>query len=254
MVQSVERAIDILIYVLAKNPGASLSDIGQDLGLSRSTVHRLLSCLQSKEVIEKDSAKRYRTGAVLFQLSNSSSHRGALVSLVLPFLQQLRDETGETINFHILVGRHHVCIEQAESPHELRQTSVIGKPIPLGPGATAKAILAYLPQSDQAAAIGSLDKHGLRQLDPEDFRKELSRIRVQGVAFSVEERVRAAAAASAPVFNKDGGVLGALTLSGPAQRLPAQTLRAYGQRLREVAARISSELGYRPSDGQSPSS
>lgn len=251
IVQSLERAFDIINYIATKEPSPSLSEIGRAVGLSLSTVHRLLSSMQAKGVIEKDSAGRYRVGSVVLKWSTSMLHQGALADLVLPFLHKLREETNETVSFHALVGRHHVCIQQVQSRHEIGSIVEMGKATPLGLGASGRAILAYLPEEERLIAIRLWNSYGLPHIDAQSFEDELSRVRTDGVVKSLGERVKGAVSASAPVFSSSGGVVGAMTLSGPQDRLSADTLDVYAQRLKAIAARVSSELGHHNNNASS---
>ncbi|MDO8690889.1 MAG: IclR family transcriptional regulator [Dehalococcoidia bacterium] len=245
-VQTVERAIDILTYALASPRSPSLSDISQDLTLNKSTVHRLLSCLRSRGVLEKDAANRYRAGALVFQWCSSVLHHGGLAAIVLPFLQQLRDETGETASFHLLVAGHQVCVEQVVSRHDLRYVIETGKAHSLRIGAAGKVILAHLIDGERQSILSSGDDREAANVDTNALETELSTIRTRGIAFSIGERVTGMNGASSPVFTDSGRVMGAVTISGPASRLNLKVLQTFGPGLKEAAERISLQLGHRP--------
>lgn len=244
---TVEKAIDVLTYVMANVGNPSLSSISQDLSLNKSTVYRLLSCLTSKGVLEKDSTNHYRAGVMLFQWCTLLSQQGGIVSLVLPFLQQLENVTGETASLHLRVSRYQVCIEQAASHHELRHIMGIGRPVSLGLGAAGKIILAYLPSRERQSIINSYEDHEVIPADRQALEAELSAIMARGLAFSFGERFKGASGVAAPVLNSAGRVVGSVTLSGPETRLTLTELQANAQSLREVAGRISWEFGYRGS-------
>lgn len=244
--QSVERAIDLVTYVVTQLHSPSLAEMSQDLVLNKSTVHRLLSCLRSKGVLERDSSNRYRAGALVFQWGSSVLREGGLVSVILPHLQQLGDESGETASFHLVAGWNHVCIEQVVSPHPLRYVMVVGQAIPLQITSPGKAILAHLPASEIESVLGSPDTAKILHVDIQTLRSELSTIKEHGVAFSFGEWEKGASGAAAPVFSNAGRVIGAVTISGPDGRLNLTALQVNSQRVKKAADRISWELGYRP--------
>ncbi len=242
-VRSVERAIDIASYLAAQDGTTSLSELSQQLGLSKGTVHRLLACLQAKGLVDKDEYSRYMIGPLAIKWSRPLLHRGALASLVLPLLRKLRDEAGETVSFHTRVGVHQVALEQAESRSELRRTLELGKMVPLGLGATGKVMLAFLPEADRQEVFRLLQDYGISAARLQALEEELDRVKQRGVAFSAGELVPGGAAVSAPVFGSSGKVTGALALSGPANRLRIKVLESHVERVKEIAARISNEVG-----------
>lgn len=244
IVQSVERAIDIMTWVASSNSKPSVTDIGQGLGLSQTTAHRLLSCLRAKGMVERDPSGRYRVGPLVLQWCNSVQNQAALATLVRPFLQELRDQTNETATFSLAVGRQRVYIEEAVSRRELRFANVVGKVLPLGRGAAGKAILAYLPEEERAPALAAWKDFGLPPADLRILEDELSRIRIQGWASGVGEVIQGVAAVAAPVFEGTGRVIGAIALGGPVDRFPPDVVEAYAQRVKEESARVSQQLGW----------
>ncbi|MDO8688494.1 MAG: IclR family transcriptional regulator [Dehalococcoidia bacterium] len=241
--RSVERAIDIISYVADQDGATSLRDVSRDLGLSKSTVHRILSSLQAKAIVAKDPDSRYAIGPRVIRWGRPSLHQGALASVVLPFLYQLRDDADETVSFHLRVHAHQVAIEQVESRKELRRTLDLGKMAPLGLGAPGKAMLAYLPQPEKLEVFRILDAHGFPPDRIDALEEELAAVRLRGVALSFGERVPVGAAVSAPVFGNAGRVVGAIALSGPANRLRVKVLESHVDRVRDVASQISMEIG-----------
>ncbi len=244
IVQSLERAIDIMTWV-ANNPAKpSVADISQGLGLSKTTAHRLLSCLRAKGVAERDSSGRYRVGPLVLQWCNSVQNQAALATLVRPFLQELRDQTNETATFSLVVGRRRVYIEEAVSHRELRFANVVGKVLPLGRGAAGKAIMAYLPEEERAPALAAWEDFDLPPADPRLLEEELSVIKARGWASGMAEVIQGVAAVAAPVFDNTGRVIGAIALGGPIDRFPAEVIEAYARRVKEESVRVSRHLGW----------
>ncbi len=241
--RSVDRAIDIISYIAGKDGATSLRDISSDLGLSKSTAHRILSGLLAKSIVAKDPDGRYAMGPRVIQWGRPLLHQGALASVVLPWLHRLRDHAGETVSFHLRVHAYQVATEQIESLKELRRTLDLGKMAPLGLGAPGKAMLAYLPESEKLEVFGLLDAQGFSLDRIDSLEEELAAVRQRGVALSFGERVPGGAALSAPVFGNSSRVIGAIALSGPADRLPINTLEGHVDRVREVASQISLEIG-----------
>lgn len=247
-IRSVNRAMDILSYVAEKDCSSSLAEISRDLGLSMSTTHRLLACLQAGGIVERDAGNHYRLGPSVFKWARSPSYQGTVAALALPFLYELRDLTRETTSFHLLVSRHVVCVEKVDSHNPHRVMPRIGETLPLGIGAVSKVVLTYLAENQRTFILRLCADHGVRHMDPEALEQELNAIRRRGFALSLGEVLADVASASAPIFNSRGRIMGAIAVSGPMPRLSLETLEAHALDLKEIAGRLSVELGHRPEE------
>ena len=132
----------------------------------------------------------------------------------------------------------HVVVEQLESRHEIRRVHVVGQPIPLLAGATAKSLLAALP-ADEARATLAANRTAEVAGPGED---ELEDIRRVGYALSAGERVTGSCAISAPIRNGNGRVWGAISIAGPAFRFTPARAILHSAALVRAAMRISESL------------
>lgn len=243
-VRAVERAMGLLFRLAEAPGGASLQELAREVGCSKSTVHRLLGTLERMAVVERNGVSRqYRLGRRLRELSRESWAQPDLRQVALPIMRELRDQTEETVTLHLADDDAHVVVEQVESPHEIRQIHPIGRRIPLLMGATAKAILAFLPNEQAERLLARTRTPGGQ--GPSE--QELNDIRGLGYAFSVAERVAGASAISAPILDHTGQVCAALSVSGPSFRFtPARATRC-APLLVQAVRRISATLGHQPS-------
>jgi DNA-binding IclR family transcriptional regulator len=242
-VRAVERAISLLFRLAEHRRGVSLQQLAREVGCSKSTVHRLLATLEGMAVVERDARLgHYRLGRRARQLAPNGWSRTDLRHLALPYMQALRDDSGETVTLHLLDGYDHVVVEECESQQEIRRTLPLGQRAPLLRGATAKAILAFLPEAEVArilAATASPDDAG-------PGAQELHDIRSLGYAFSISERVPGGSAISVPIRDGDERVCAALSISGPSFRFtPARAIRSAPALIR-AADEIAAALGYAP--------
>lgn len=240
-VRAVERAIGLLFRLAAHPGGASLQQLAQEVGCSKSTVHRLLATLERLEVVERDQIPgRYRLGRRARELGREGWGESDLRQIALPYMQRLRDLSEETVTLHLVDGAEHVVIEQCESPQEIRRSLAIGQRAPLLRGATAKAILAFLPPDQRArtlAAVRTVDEEGPSE-------RELADIRSLGYAFSISERVPGGASISVPIHDRHGRVCAALSVSGPSFRFTAARAIRCAPALMQAAREIAAALGY----------
>jgi IclR family acetate operon transcriptional repressor len=123
----------------------------------------------------------------------------------------------------------------------------VGAKAPFHSTAVGKAIAAHLPERDVQELIRA---NGLPAVtprtiqDPEVFRSELACVRRDGYAVDDEENVLGARCVAAPIFNMHGDVVGAISLSGPIQRLSDAHMRQIALDVRQAAVHISEKLGY----------
>ncbi|MDI3328671.1 MAG: IclR family transcriptional regulator [Alicyclobacillaceae bacterium] len=224
-VRAVERALDILLCFSSTEMELGLSDIAKRVKLHKSTVHRLLASLESRGFIRRDPhTQNYRLGWRILELVSNVHQSGDLSTVVLPEMTRLRDLLDETISLYIRSGTERIRIQAVESHQPVRRVANIGQRLPLYVGASGKVLLAWSPPEVVEQVLN--DPKIPPDLDREEFIRQLERVRENGYAISIEEREAGAAAVAAPVFDRNGQLVAALSVSGPADRFTgAATLR-----------------------------
>ena len=219
---SIEKAIDVLFCFDLQRPQLRLVDIGQRLGLHKSTAHRLLSLLKKKGLVVVDPATQlYSLGPALVELAWIVLRQQDLRSLCRPYLEQLRQATNETVSLNIRMGNRRVCIEELPSDQEVKYSQAMGLTAPLHVGAPGKALMAFLPADERERVLATLT------------RPDAGRATVAG-----------AAAVAAPIRDRSGQTIVAVSVLGPSHRLTAKVLKELGGQVIKVAREISAALGY----------
>jgi IclR family transcriptional regulator, KDG regulon repressor len=249
---SIEKAIDVLFCFDLQRPQLRLIEISQRLGLHKSTAHRLLSLLKKKGLVVVDpSTQLYSLGPALVELAWIVLRQQDLRSLCRPYLEQLRQMTNETVSLNIRMGNKRVCIEELPSDQEVKYSQAMGLTAPLHVGAPGKALLAFLPLDEGERVLATLS---LESLTPDTItnldalRSELDKTRARGYAVSVGERSPWAAAVAAPIRDRSGQPIVAVSVLGPSHRLTAKMLKELGGQVVKVAREISVALGYSGAD------
>jgi len=245
---SVEKAIDVMFCFDLQHPQLRLIEICHRLGLHKSTAHRLLSVLKKKGLVVMDpTTQLYSLGPALVDLAWIVLRQQDLRTICRPFMEQLRQATNETVSLNIRMGDKRVCVEELESDQEVKYSQALGLTAPLHVGAPGKALLAFLPEADRERVLRMLP---LTAITPETItdlaalRAELARTRARGYAISVGERSAWAAAVAAPIRDRSGQTVAAVSVLGPSHRLTAKVLRELGAQVMRVAQEISAVLGY----------
>lgn len=247
----VERVVVILNHLAVAQATCSVTEVSRELGLSKSTVYRILSSLQDKAWVTQDpETQRYTLGGNLLELSLSLLSKLDLRSFGLSYLSELSLATNETGMLSLRVGLERMIVDQVPSYHEVRHLGEPGKRLPLWCGAPGKVILAYLEESEIENVIESLGKSGMQvlasgqPLDIDRLREELAEIRNQGFTVTVGERIAALTGVAAPIFGRNHEVMGAISVSGPLPRFSPEIAKQYGPLVKQMASKISLRLGH----------
>lgn len=224
VIQSVQRAIDILECFNYEKKELSLGEISETLGLNPSTVHGILLTLQVNSYIEKISEKsKYKLGAKLIE-------KGAMVlggldirDVVSPYLELLTEKFQETSYLCIYQQGGLYVIDKLESTlSTFSVTSKVGLKIPLHSTASGKLVLAYLDEKelDEVLKKIKLKKYTENTLiDVDTLKQDLKKIKAQGYSLENEEIERGLNTISAPVLNHMGDIIGTIGVLGPTMRM-----------------------------------
>jgi IclR family transcriptional regulator, acetate operon repressor len=244
----VERALDVLqCFGRSGQETLGVTEIADELGLSKAVVHRTLSAFRSRGFLEMEqSTHRYRLGPEILLLGLGYLDRIDVRSLGHQSLADLVAATDETATLSVRIGWTRVYIDQVTPNRDVKMVVQLGEPFPLHAGASSKALLAFLPAADQEEYLGrslaSVTPNTIT--DPDRLRKELEEIRAAGFAVSFSERDASAGSAAAPVFGHEGTPVGVISVSGPVERFRAEVEPA-SQALLASVRDLSRRLGYR---------
>lgn len=251
--QTVSRALKLLRCFSAETPKLTLTELSAMTELTVPTTHRLLRTLIHEGFLYMDDdTKRYSLGPALLKLAGAIIHRDDMHNIVLPHLERLRRQTGETAALHLLVDGMRVCIIELPSHQSIRMTSGVGRSYPLHIGAAGKVILSNLPPEE-------LDEYVRDHLDQswdeaaiQRLRQQLHEMRESGYAKSFGEVVDGASALASAVLDASDYPIGAINLTGPAGRWTETLMEDQLENLRDAIADIASKLGRSPVPSQDP--
>lgn len=239
-VRAAMRALDILLCFTAADGRLSLTEIAHRTSLHKSTAHRLLTTLESKGFVRREpQSDLYRLGWVILELANRVHHSNDIASVALPFMIRLRDELGETVSLYVRSAAERIRIQAVEGTQPVRRAANVGERFPLHVGASGKVLLAHLSSDELAALEANTFPPGT---DREDLYGQLHAVRNHGYAVSKEEREIGAAAVSAPVCDRRGTIVAALSVSGPVDRYDDRAVARFAAACKETAGAISHAL------------
>ncbi|MFC4810735.1 IclR family transcriptional regulator [Paenibacillus sp. GCM10023250] len=239
-VRAVERALDLLLCFTERREWA-MTELAEQVGLHKSTVHRMLATLEQRGFVARDAASdRYRLGLRIWELSANMSGADDPAVIGLPEMERLRDLLGETVSLYLRDGNERIRIQAVQSIQAIRRVAPIGARLPLYVGASSKVLIAFEEPEQREELLQ--DASWPAQFDRAQYREQLEEWRNLGYAMSVEERELGAAAVAAPIFSRTGKLVAALSVSGPSNRLTPEKMREQAPAVMEAAKRLGSML------------
>ena len=242
---TVRNAARVLKAFSTRRRTFGVTELARELDLSTSTAHRLLRTLAEENLVEQDrTTGRYRLGLAVYDLIAATTEYD-LTHAVLPPMTVLRHRTGETVQCGVLDGREVVYVERLESPRTLRLFIDVGRRNDAHRTGTGKALLAFQPPE---ALERTLDGWELRRVtdttitDIDVLRAELEQVRRDGYAVNRGESEAGAVSVGAPVRDRHGVAVAAISAAGPAERMNAdmdQIVRAVVEAAAIASKRMS---------------
>lgn len=242
-----DRAFALLAAFEDDDEWLGLADLCHRTGLPKSTVHRLSATLIHLGVMTRG-ASGYGLGRRLFELGCRVSSERRLRELAIPFMEDLYETTHETVHLAVLDGTDVLYVEKLHGRKAHAVPSAIGGRVPAPCTGLGKAMLAFSGR-DQAT---SLLQRGLPRrsqysiTDGNVFWKQLQEIRRAGIAFDREEAVLGVVCAAAPILDRQGRAVGAISVSGPSVNTDLDSL---GRKVRLVGETLSRLWSSSPSAG-----
>ena len=242
--QTVRRAFTILrLVACSQEHGVRLVDLVQMSGLNRPTVHRLLKTLIQEGAVEQDKeTRRYLIGREISLLGLARTRRFPLLTLADPYLRELVDEVGDTVFLSIRHDHDSICIGRHTGHHPIQVLSIeVGVRRPLGLGVSGVALLACLRSEESVALIQhNAIRLALQGESVDDVTLRVEHARSQGgLAYKPKGIMPGTSAVAVPILHTGGPALGAVTVTGMADRLAETRLSMVVDRMRHAAAAIA---------------
>lgn len=241
MLKTVDLATQVLLMFTKENSSWTGKDLALAMDQNYATIYRILRTLHKRDFLRFNAVtKEYSLGLVLWQLGQTMYDSLNLEELVRPFLTQLKQETGESVFFTIRRGDKGITLMAEEPLNKVKYAAEIGASVPLFPGASYRAILAYQPEEfvDALIAKGLPQYTPNTMTDPLKLKKELEKIRIEGYAESTGEYSPDVVALAVPIRDYENKVNCSVTLSGPAYRFGKANRNKAILQLKETALHI----------------
>jgi IclR family acetate operon transcriptional repressor len=226
--QALDRAMGLLRLVVEAEDSLTHTDLVAESDLPGPTVSRLMGALTAGGLVERHASGAYRGGELFAQYAERFDRTGALVSLASPFLEDVAEATGETINLATPRGDDIAHVAQIDSRFVVGAINWVGVEVPGHCSSLGKVLYAWgavrLPR-------GRLEIRTDRTIRTRAaLERDLAIVRERGFAITHGELEQGLVAVAAPVRDGSGRVIAAMGVSGPEFRM--------GERLEAIGAQL----------------
>lgn len=218
-IKVLDRAVAIMMAAASKP--STLNDLCETTGLPRATAHRLATALEAHRLVARTPEGKWTIGPAF------PGNRDDLLTTAKPIMQQLMEDTGESIQLYQWTDTARTCVATAEPRQGLHNVVPVGSQLPLTSGSAAHIIAAFADITVDDATFSTSDVLAAKQ---------------GGYSESVEEREAGLASVSAPVTDSNGQLVAVLSISGSVDRFKPSPFQKFGTQLLESANKLSTQI------------
>jgi IclR family pca regulon transcriptional regulator len=248
-IKSLEKAVNLICFLSQHGSPLKLEDLVKISGVKKTSCFRILQTLTKVGFISKDpETSGYFIGPKMISIGLSAARKSSIRELALPFMKEIREKTGTTVNLAILSGPEVIFVERLQSAHILEANLRIGSRLSAHLSSMGKAMLAYLSEVQLEDILRQIhfEKKTVKTISSiKVLKDELKNIRQKGFALNDEELEAGLFAIAAPLRNQAGMAIAAMNISFPLIRHSRQeALKTFCPLLLEACRNISSLLGF----------
>lgn len=247
-VQSIDRAFEILEALGNKPEGMLVKELSAQLGLNKSTVSRILATLAEHGYVEKNKNNYYRIGMIMVDLCSLYLNNLQLKTEALPFLEELRAQTGMIVHLGTMDEGEVVYLEKISSFSNIRMYSQIGKRAYMHATGLGKAMLSGLSEKEVESIV---HRRGLPAITEKtctgysELLQDLYVTKQRGYSIDDEENEIGVRCVAAPIFDYRGNMIAAVSAAGFLDMFPKEKIEKIGECVKKCAKKISRSMGYR---------
>lgn len=238
LLQTVERALDVLNCFVSSKEKLSFTEIMNMTGLSKAVVHRIINTLIYKNYLYKDELDgKYRLGKNVLSLGFISQNNSDIIkNTEIPMLE-LYNRFNQNTNIYLLTNKKRMCINQKLCSIIQKSSIELGGLYPLEWGAAGNAILAFIENEELLEIYNDIEDRFPGYIKRHNLNSKLDIIRREKVAVQEAADLDGIICVSAPFFGNKGKILGCISVSGPKYIFPEDIdtvkmfVKSYGEEI-----------------------
>ncbi|BEQ16901.1 IclR family transcriptional regulator [Desulfoferula mesophila] len=246
--QTVERALNILEYIVDMQKPLGVLELSDKLNLNKSTIYRILQALVSKGYLhQRAEDSKYCVGYKILELNTKIIRNLGLRQVSVSAMEKLAQKAKETVALGVIDQRGVVYVDQIGGEEDrVRIHFRMGVHMPFHSTGAGKAALAFFPQEERDAILSNykLEKFTKNTItNIGSLHKELKEIRQKGYSFNDGETQEMVRVVGAPIFDSQNKVVGSIVLAALTNRFALEQVPTFGKLVLKAAMEISNNLG-----------
>lgn len=245
--RSVRRALDIFELMLQRGEPITVAQIVSELSIPKSTAYELVRTLSEGDYLAPSGrGSGLFLGRKLFELGMAYRSHVDLLKDGSRIAEQLRDETGETVQLSVLDNNLMMVLLKEEGVRPLRIISQVGSRVPVNWAAAGRLLVSDMDDKALTALLTATIRQSPTGRAITDVKKLITQIRKfrrQGYATELNETNEHAGCIAAPVIDASGHCIAALSVVAPEQRLVKSNRDYLIERVMNAAENLSRRLG-----------
>lgn len=247
-VQTLDRSLDVLEVLAQAEEALGVTEIGNRISLHKSTVHRILHTLCHRGYVERvRDNERYQLGIKTVELGIRFFNDLEIRKVAAPILNDLAKLLDEVVHLVLPDEGEVVYIDKAESSHLVSMHSKVGRRAPMHCTAVGKALLSTLSEEEVRHILERKGMTGYTPntiVEPDVLMAYLREIKASKISVEIEENEIGIICLGTPVFDYSGRAIGAISVSGPAERIKEKGIERIGQEMKKSGEEISAHMGF----------
>jgi DNA-binding IclR family transcriptional regulator len=247
MLTSIKKALKVLETFSVDQPELGVTEISAIVKWSKGSISKILATLASEGFLEKNpKTKKYRLGLKLADLGSRVLGQHDVRDQASPFMEELAEKTDEIVHLSILDKDQIVYLEKKGRHQTLTVATRVGGRYPAHASAMGKVLLSGLPEKDLGNVLANTP---LVKFTPNTITekpkllRELDQVREQGFAVDDEESFPGIRCVGAPIRDRNGRIVAAISVTAPAQRMGPQKVSEIAREVVETARLVSERVG-----------
>lgn len=251
IIQSVDRALEVLIYLNREGKEVGITQIASDLGVYKSTIFRTLITLEARGFVQKNpETEKYWLGSQLFSLGKSVENKMGIQEVIRPYASQLQERFHEVVNVSILeknpgdVYYSVIILKEMSDQQLLIVNPPVGTLSECHCSSVGKCLLAFGDHVDLSVYEGReltrYTAHTITSLP--ELKEEIDKVRRRGYAMDHEEQEIGLTCIGAPILDRNHKAVAAISLSGPTSRMHTSDIEDRIEAVCNTAKEISGKL------------
>ena len=221
--RSVRRALDIFELMLERGEPITVAQIITELAIPKSTAYELVRTLsEGSYIAPSGKGSALFLGRRLFELGMAYRSNVSLLRDGSQIAEELRNETGETVQLSVLEKDLMMVILKEEGIRQLRIISNVGSRVPVNWAAAGRLLVSDMDEKALTALLTATvlpSPTGRAVTDVKKLIAQIRRFRRQGYATELNEANEHAGCVAAPVVDASGRCIAAMSIVAPEQRI-----------------------------------